>query len=237
MNPIAAQQVALDNALVAPGDRVKIGKCNMRIIRTIKKKEPTYQVVSDALALSPLYLAFLSQLKVDVEVIRDILQICPRLSNQEFVEPPSLDEEIASFIKELGYKGDIESITEKKPLVAVKEPAEKPAKKPVVRRHSVEKGYQKKQTRNNIHQAGGSSEGACLESEVPDELKGKSIDTNSDDSNDDDDQQSDDEQTVSDNPRISDDEEEIQEDEYVQTPEDYVPTDDETNDVDDVQSL
>ncbi|GJZ38230.1 hypothetical protein Tco_0584421 [Tanacetum coccineum] len=183
MNPIAAQQVALDNALVAP-------------------------VVSDALALSPLYLAFLitakvleiymqqfwhtitktkdsslyqfkldkKKCKVDVEVFRDILQICPRLSNQEFVEPPSLDEEIASFIKELGDKGDIESITEKKPLVAVKEPAEKPAKKLAVRRHSVEKGYQKKQTRNNIHQAGGSSEGACLESEVPDELKGKSID-------------------------------------------------------------
>ncbi|GKF52124.1 hypothetical protein Tco_0148591, partial [Tanacetum coccineum] len=51
MNLIAAQQVALDNALVAPGDRVKIGKCNMRIIPTMTKKEPTYQVVLDALAL------------------------------------------------------------------------------------------------------------------------------------------------------------------------------------------
>ncbi|GJW23747.1 hypothetical protein Tco_0034369 [Tanacetum coccineum] len=49
--------------------------------------------------------------RVDVEVFCDILQICPRLPNQEFVEPPSSDEEIASFVKELGYKGDIESIT------------------------------------------------------------------------------------------------------------------------------
>ncbi|GJY51652.1 uncharacterized mitochondrial protein-like protein [Tanacetum coccineum] len=52
------QQTALENALVSPDNRVKIGK----------------------------------------------------LPNQEFVEPPN-DEEIASFIKELGYKGDIESIT------------------------------------------------------------------------------------------------------------------------------
>ncbi|GJZ27933.1 hypothetical protein Tco_0572580 [Tanacetum coccineum] len=59
MNP-TAQQTALDNALVSPGDRVKIGK----------------------------------------------------LPNQEFVEPPSSNEEIESFIKELGYKGDIEYVNE-----------------------------------------------------------------------------------------------------------------------------
>ncbi|GJR25091.1 hypothetical protein Tco_0973618 [Tanacetum coccineum] len=48
---------------------------------------------------------------IDVEVFRDILQICPRLLNQEFEEPPS-DEEIVSFVKELGYKGDIGSVAE-----------------------------------------------------------------------------------------------------------------------------
>ncbi|GJV65177.1 hypothetical protein Tco_1476005, partial [Tanacetum coccineum] len=37
--------------------------------------------------------------------------ICPRLPNQEFNEPLS-NEEIVSFVKELGYKGDIGSITE-----------------------------------------------------------------------------------------------------------------------------
>nr|GEZ79540.1 hypothetical protein [Tanacetum cinerariifolium] len=36
----------------------------------------------------------------------------PRLPNQEFVETPSSDEKIVSFIKNLGYKGDIESATQ-----------------------------------------------------------------------------------------------------------------------------
>ncbi|GJZ89607.1 hypothetical protein Tco_0661389 [Tanacetum coccineum] len=49
---------------------------------------------------------------IDVEVFCDTRHICPRLPNQEFVEPPSYDTEIMSFFKELGYKGDIESVTE-----------------------------------------------------------------------------------------------------------------------------
>ncbi|GKG23040.1 hypothetical protein Tco_0388343, partial [Tanacetum coccineum] len=87
-------------------------------------------VFLDSLALSPLYPAFLITVEVpkiymhqfwhtitkiknsssykfkldkNVEVFRDILQICPRLSNQEFDAPPS-DEEIVTFIKELGDK-------------------------------------------------------------------------------------------------------------------------------------
>ncbi|GJR25958.1 hypothetical protein Tco_1102190 [Tanacetum coccineum] len=46
-----AQQIALDNALVAPKKQVKIRKCNMRIDPEKTQKEPTYQVVLDALAL------------------------------------------------------------------------------------------------------------------------------------------------------------------------------------------
>ncbi|GJT29145.1 hypothetical protein Tco_0909420 [Tanacetum coccineum] len=59
MNPFIAQQVALDDALVAPEDRVEIGKCNMRIDPTKTQKEATYQVVIDTLSLSPYYNAFL----------------------------------------------------------------------------------------------------------------------------------------------------------------------------------
>ncbi|GKD45060.1 hypothetical protein Tco_1269705, partial [Tanacetum coccineum] len=60
MNPIVAQQTTFDNALVAPDDRVKIGKCNMRITPSKRpQKEPTYQVILDALALSPCFPAFL----------------------------------------------------------------------------------------------------------------------------------------------------------------------------------
>ncbi|GJS55156.1 hypothetical protein Tco_0628518 [Tanacetum coccineum] len=57
MNP-TAQQIALDNALVALKNRVKIGICNMRTDPTKTPKEPTYEVVLDALALTTCYLAF-----------------------------------------------------------------------------------------------------------------------------------------------------------------------------------
>ncbi|GJY41889.1 hypothetical protein Tco_0429159 [Tanacetum coccineum] len=64
MNPIAAQQVAVDNALVAHENRVQIGQCNMRIDPSKTPKEPTYQVVLDALALTTSYPAFLITSKV-----------------------------------------------------------------------------------------------------------------------------------------------------------------------------
>ncbi|GKC36472.1 hypothetical protein Tco_1048856 [Tanacetum coccineum] len=113
MTTTAAQQVTLDNTLAPPEERVEIGKCNMRINPTKTQKEPTYQVVLDALALTTCYPAFL--IIADVPKIymlfREILQICPRLPNQEFDALPS-NEEIVSFIKELGHKGDIKSVTD-----------------------------------------------------------------------------------------------------------------------------
>ncbi|GJW41195.1 hypothetical protein Tco_0067040 [Tanacetum coccineum] len=143
MNPVAAQQVALDNALVAPENHVQIGQCNMRTDPTKTQKEHTYQVVLDYLALSHLYRAFLitaevpeiymhqfwhtitkiknsssykfkldkKKCTIDVEVFCDILHICPRLPNKEFDELPS-DEEIVTFIKELGHKSYIKSVTD-----------------------------------------------------------------------------------------------------------------------------
>ncbi|GJZ84761.1 hypothetical protein Tco_0650100 [Tanacetum coccineum] len=59
MNLVVAQQVSLDNDLVAPKDRIKIEKCNIRIDPTNTQKEATYQVVLDTLALSPCYNTFL----------------------------------------------------------------------------------------------------------------------------------------------------------------------------------
>nr|GFC79020.1 hypothetical protein [Tanacetum cinerariifolium] len=67
MTTTAPQQVALDNALVPHEKRVKINKCNMRIDPTKTQKEPTYQVVLDALALATYYPAFL--INVDVPKI------------------------------------------------------------------------------------------------------------------------------------------------------------------------
>nr|GEU29171.1 hypothetical protein [Tanacetum cinerariifolium] len=67
MTTIVAQQVALDNALVPHEKRVEIRKCNMRINPEKTQKEPTYQVVLDALALTTCYPAFL--------ITADVLEI------------------------------------------------------------------------------------------------------------------------------------------------------------------
>ncbi|GKB37138.1 hypothetical protein Tco_0882080 [Tanacetum coccineum] len=42
--------------------------------------------------------------RVDTEVFREILKICPRILNQDFIAPPS-KEELVTFIQELGYSG------------------------------------------------------------------------------------------------------------------------------------
>ncbi|GJS82860.1 hypothetical protein Tco_0749401 [Tanacetum coccineum] len=91
-----AQQIKLDNALVAPKNRHVIGKCNMRINPGKKPKEPTYQVVLDALALTTCYHAFL---------------ITAKVHGQEFDEPPT-EEEALSFILKLGYSREIKYITD-----------------------------------------------------------------------------------------------------------------------------
>ncbi|GJY79931.1 hypothetical protein Tco_0492682 [Tanacetum coccineum] len=48
--------------------------------------------------------------RTDTEVFHEILQICPRLLNQDFVEPPSEDE-LVTFIQELGYSGKCDMLS------------------------------------------------------------------------------------------------------------------------------
>ncbi|GJS09406.1 hypothetical protein Tco_0366202 [Tanacetum coccineum] len=115
MNPLVAQQVALDDALVAPNDRALSSCYNAFLITvdvpdiymhqfwfTISKIKDTssYQFKLDK-----------KKFKVGVEVFCEVLQICPRLPNQEFIKLPYHEENV-TFIKELGYRGEIESITE-----------------------------------------------------------------------------------------------------------------------------
>ncbi|GKC73019.1 hypothetical protein Tco_1118902 [Tanacetum coccineum] len=136
-----ADQIALDDALVAPADRLKIGKCNLRLSSDVTSKEATLQVVYDVLKLTPFYKAF--QVTADapeiymqefwasayvhnrsvrfkmnnkkhiigLEQFRDILQICPRVGNKKFVEPP-LEKEILIFLASLGHSGDIRKLTD-----------------------------------------------------------------------------------------------------------------------------
>ncbi|GKA01562.1 hypothetical protein Tco_0674227 [Tanacetum coccineum] len=72
MDTTRAQQQALDDELVAPAYRLKIGKSNLRLSSTLTSKEPTLQVVLDALKLTPFYNAF--------EISADV----PKIYMQEF---------------------------------------------------------------------------------------------------------------------------------------------------------
>ncbi|GJV67368.1 hypothetical protein Tco_1482877 [Tanacetum coccineum] len=59
MTSITTQQTKLDLELVPKENRLDIRKCNGRIPRRLKPKEETFQVILDALALTPYYPAFL----------------------------------------------------------------------------------------------------------------------------------------------------------------------------------
>ncbi|GKE31398.1 hypothetical protein Tco_1450720 [Tanacetum coccineum] len=103
MSSITAQQTKLDLELVPKGKRLEIGKYNGRLNPGKKQREPTFQVVLDALALTLCYSTFLTT--------ADILEIWPRVHGQNFDEPPT-DDVIVSFIKELDHTRDIKSITD-----------------------------------------------------------------------------------------------------------------------------
>nr|GEU77679.1 retrotransposon protein, putative, unclassified [Tanacetum cinerariifolium] len=58
MDTTRAKQKALDDELVTPANRLKIGKCNLRLSSNLNSKEPTLQVILDALKLTSFYKAF-----------------------------------------------------------------------------------------------------------------------------------------------------------------------------------
>ncbi|GJS54583.1 retrovirus-related pol polyprotein from transposon TNT 1-94, partial [Tanacetum coccineum] len=141
MDITRAEQIALDDALVAPDNRLKIGKSNFRLSSDLKSQEATFQVVYDVLKLTPFYKAF--QITADVpeiymqefwatatvhhhsihfkmnnkkhivnlEYFREMLQICHKLPNQQFEELP-FEEAILTFLRDLGHSGEIKMITD-----------------------------------------------------------------------------------------------------------------------------
>ncbi|GJZ56461.1 hypothetical protein Tco_0611654 [Tanacetum coccineum] len=142
MSSITAQQTKLDLELIPKEKRLKIGKCNKRLNPGKKQREPTFQVIMDALTLTLCHSAFLTTTDVpevymhqfwdfihkyensyrfrmdkkkkfhlNLEIFRDIFQICPRVHGQNFDELPT-DEDIMSFFKELGHTGEIKTITD-----------------------------------------------------------------------------------------------------------------------------
>nr|GEV93254.1 retrovirus-related Pol polyprotein from transposon TNT 1-94 [Tanacetum cinerariifolium] len=105
-----AQQIILDNALVAPKNRRVIGKCNMRINLVKKPKEPTYQVVLDALALTTYYPAFLVNAEVPVIYMHQFWATVTKHKTSYRFKIDKKKEEALSFICELSHSGEIKYI-------------------------------------------------------------------------------------------------------------------------------
>ncbi|GKB90019.1 hypothetical protein Tco_0962291, partial [Tanacetum coccineum] len=77
--------------------RLEIVKCNERLNPGKIQREPTFQVLLDALALTPCYSTFL--ITADVP------------KGQDFDALP-MDEEIVSFLRDLGYTEEIHSLND-----------------------------------------------------------------------------------------------------------------------------
>nr|GEV85052.1 retrovirus-related Pol polyprotein from transposon TNT 1-94 [Tanacetum cinerariifolium] len=120
---VVAQQVALDNALVALEKLLKIEKCNARIEFNKATKRSHISIpeiyihqfwnnikkIKDTDACR--FKLDKKKFRIDTEVFCEILQIFPRLPNQDFVEPP-YKEEMVPFIKELRYTGKCDMLSE-----------------------------------------------------------------------------------------------------------------------------
>ncbi|GJU68328.1 hypothetical protein Tco_1254587 [Tanacetum coccineum] len=86
--------------------RLDIGKCNGRLNPGKIQREPTFQVVLDALALTPSYSAFIITADVPKVYMHQFYD-----SGQDFDALPT-DEEIVSFLRDLGHTGEIRSLND-----------------------------------------------------------------------------------------------------------------------------
>ncbi|GJX91855.1 hypothetical protein Tco_0345181 [Tanacetum coccineum] len=105
MDIIIAKQIALDGALVAPANRLKIGKSNLRLSSDLKSKEATLQVFWATAIVHHHSIRFKMNNKkhiVNFEYFREMLQICPKLPNQQF-EELLFEEAIITFLRDLGH--------------------------------------------------------------------------------------------------------------------------------------
>ncbi|GJU80438.1 hypothetical protein Tco_1282803 [Tanacetum coccineum] len=105
MNTTQAQQKALDDALVAPDDRLEFGKCNMRLKTNIKPRSYIFMWSSIRFTINK------KKVSLNVDIFRYILQFCPKIPRQVF-EDLLLEQDILSFIKDLGHTGDITYLTD-----------------------------------------------------------------------------------------------------------------------------
>ncbi|GKB35912.1 hypothetical protein Tco_0880854, partial [Tanacetum coccineum] len=143
MSSITTQQTKLDLELVPKEERLEIGKCNGRLNPGKKQREPTFQVVLDALSLTPCYSAFITTAdvpKVDMHQFWDSIHkydnsykfrmdkkkkfdLNLEIFRDIFQIYPRVhgqnfdehptDEDIVSFFKELGHTREIKSLSGK----------------------------------------------------------------------------------------------------------------------------
>ncbi|GKE17393.1 hypothetical protein Tco_1424970, partial [Tanacetum coccineum] len=137
-----ADQIALDDALVAPANRLKIGKCNLRLSSDVTSKEATLQVVYDVLKLTPFYKPFLVSDDVPEIYMQEFWasayifhnrSVRFKMNNKKHIlnldqfidilqicpkvgnkkfEELPLEKEILAFLASLGHSGEIRKITD-----------------------------------------------------------------------------------------------------------------------------
>ncbi|GKB12133.1 retrovirus-related pol polyprotein from transposon TNT 1-94 [Tanacetum coccineum] len=109
------QQQALDNALVPREQRLMIGSCNYRLSTTFKPKELTFQVALDVLTLTPFYPTFLITASVPAVYMQELwtTKYASDLSKTSWTKVcrSSLLRGILTFIRELGYPGNIKLLS------------------------------------------------------------------------------------------------------------------------------
>ncbi|GJT91732.1 hypothetical protein Tco_1080577 [Tanacetum coccineum] len=95
-----ADQIALDDALVAPANRLKIEIYMQEFWASayIHNRSVRFKMNNKKHTLN-------------LDQLRDILQICPKVGNKKFEEPP-LEKEILAFLASLGHSGEIRKITD-----------------------------------------------------------------------------------------------------------------------------
>ncbi|GKF14701.1 hypothetical protein Tco_0056163 [Tanacetum coccineum] len=82
----------------------------MRLKTDIKPKEATFQVVLDALALTPFYRAFLITTDVPAIYMQEFWSTV--FVHRHVFEDLPLEQDILSFIRDLGHTGDITYLTD-----------------------------------------------------------------------------------------------------------------------------
>ncbi|GJV29899.1 hypothetical protein Tco_1386347 [Tanacetum coccineum] len=104
MSSITAHQIKLDLELVPKEKRLEIGKCNRRLNPGKIQRVPTFKVVIFQMDKR-------KRFKLNLEIFRDIFKIYPRVQGQDFDALPT-DEEIVSFLRDLGHTGEINSLND-----------------------------------------------------------------------------------------------------------------------------